>query len=107
MTMRVLLASIALASLAIPAAANGQPFGAQTVTEFVEIGDLNLASPIGMKTLKARIKAAAGRVCGPYYLDRSTSRQAQAQCEKAALVSADRQVASLTRYGAGIAFASR
>jgi UrcA family protein len=105
-TMRALLASIALVSLAIPGAAYAEPLGAQTVTEVVEYGDLNLASPAGMKTLKSRVKAAADRVCGPFHSDRAASALAQVQCEKAALASADRQVASLNRYGAGIAVAS-
>ena len=105
--MRALLASIALVSLGLSSGADAQPFGAQAVTEVVEISDLNLASPAGIKTLKSRVKAAADRVCGPYDVDRTTGRQAQAQCEKAALISADQQVATLARYGAGIAVASR
>ena len=104
--MRVLLASIALASLAMPGAASAQP-SAQTVTEFVAIGDLNLGSAAGIKTLKSRVKAAAGNICGPYDFGRMTGWQAQVQCERAALASADRQVTMLARYGAGIAFASR
>ena len=103
--MRALLASIAVASVAVPAAATAQP--SAEATAVVAFGDLNLASPAGMAALKARVKAAAYEICGPYDFSPTSAWRSQAQCKKAVIESADRQIATIGRFGTGIQLAAR
>jgi len=58
------LAPIALAA-ALAAAAQAQPAYADDMfSATVRSGDLNLATPDGLATLRGRVKAAADRLCG-------------------------------------------
>jgi UrcA family protein len=57
--------AVTAAFAAMPAAAQDLQFygnGAYRIS--IPYGDLNLASPAGLKTLEGRVKAAAWRVCG-------------------------------------------
>ena len=58
------LAPIAIAA-SLAGAAQAQPaYGDDNFTTIVRAGDLNLATPDGLATLRGRVKAAADRLCG-------------------------------------------
>jgi UrcA family protein len=57
---------LALVALAAPAAADATARGAHSASQaIIQLGDLNLARPTGADAALARIRFAAGRLCGP------------------------------------------
>jgi len=96
---RMLLVGIAAGlSLAVQA---GEPARAQHIDSSVAVSyaDLNLADPAGARTLYARLKRAAGKVCGnqPSPLDLSAS-MAYQDCYDSALDKAVKRVGSKQLY---------
>jgi UrcA family protein len=58
------LASIALAAALVGAVQVQPAYADDTFSSTVRAGDLNLATPDGLATLRGRVRAAANRLCG-------------------------------------------
>ncbi|QAY78331.1 UrcA family protein [Sphingosinicella sp. BN140058] len=83
------LVSLLAIGLASPALA------AETPSAAIRIGDLDLATPAGLAAFDARVRAAAGRMCGaPPPMDHPTF-WAVTDCQSAVRRSADAGVAKL------------
>lgn len=86
----VLVATVALSS--VPAFASP----AETApTAKVSYSDLDLSSPEGQRHLKARLRTAAGTVCGVQGSSSSMISTGQRNCMKQALSRADTQFAAI------------
>jgi UrcA family protein len=83
-------AAIVLASIAaVPASA------AETEARAVPYGDLNLARPKGVASLRSRIARAVDEVCGDPYLVGVKVQQAIRKCRTATQTDANNQLALL------------
>jgi UrcA family protein len=76
---RILVIGALLLALGSASAANRD----QTASSIVRYDDLDLSAPAGMRTLKGRIKAAAGQVCATATTsDRFRSTVAHHRCRR-------------------------
>jgi UrcA family protein len=83
------VAVILALSTAIPAGA------VETSSRNVRYGDLNLANPKGVATLKARVADAVQQVCGDRFIADLKVQATAAKCRREAKASADTQLALL------------
>jgi UrcA family protein len=89
--MRILLASLALASVGVSNAATAQSIN-EPIVATVSYADLNLDSAAGRAALEGRVKVAANRVCQDLAVTPIADVIAVADCKTALMSSAQRQL---------------
>ena len=105
--MRILLASLAIATASLSTAAAAQSFG-EVVLTTISYGDLNLDSAAGRAALQGRVKVAANRICHDLAVTPIPDGIAVADCRTSMMSSALRQVErTALRSPQGTSLASR
>jgi UrcA family protein len=87
----VLAVSVATLTAPSPALASQLVYAPGASTQ-VQVGDLDLGSATGRRTLQARIAGAARRICQPALIGSLKERADRQACYTAAIADADRQL---------------
>lgn len=93
--MHPLLASLAIATAAIPVAADAQSFG-EPVVVTVSYADLNLDAAAGIATFNGRVRSAADQLCRDAGLVPVNRARLEAECVTSVIKSAKQQLRSGT-----------